>query len=156
MDHGWKPGSRLGRARFGGGTTTLVLGALAAGLAAAAVVAGLVVWISRPPTGWTWLIVTVTVTSTLPALTVFGWLALVDWGSLPTRGAHPEESVESSWLQRAGCGALGDLLVLAAIGSAVVAFAFPAVNPSLVLGLVPVVGILALGVRYLRLARKER
>lgn len=144
--------SRFGRPRFGGGARTLLLACLGAGLLAATALAGVIAWLTPSP--GTWAAAAAALLASLPAFTMFAWSLVVDPRSV-TVPAHPEDSVESNWLQRAATGAFSDLLVLSAVATAVLAWLEPPVSPSLLIGCVPIVGLLCFGIRYLTLSRRN-
>ncbi|WP_104091474.1 hypothetical protein [Arthrobacter sp. GMC3] len=112
--------TRWGKARFGGGSAALW--SISIGIGA----------ITSAGLGWLFLLLgdverpvlafTITLASTLPVTTALGWAVLVDRSTLKGAIEKPDDSIESSWYQKAAVGAFGDILIIGGLGAAVFAF----------------------------------
>ena len=138
--------SRLGRSRFGGGTYTLVAGALLIGLAITAALVSIFLALN-PGTGAV-LAALVFVAVCLPAASAVGWVLLVDRSTVRGATPRPEESVESHWLDSSSAGAFRDILVLTGLAAAVFAFADIELSAVAVCVAICVFAQLDCGIRY--------
>lgn len=138
-----------GHSRFGARRGSALLLAAPIGLALAAALGALAGW-AAAPTGADVLLVAVVfaLATALPMVSAV-WLLVVDRSTV--RGAldRPEESIESSWLDRASQGAFTDTLTIAGLGTAALFVSGADIPGSWTLLAVVVVMMASFGIRYL-------
>lgn len=140
-----------GRARFGGGAAALLSASLMAGILTAAGCGALFSWLRN---GENPLIeFAVMGAAVLPVAAALAWAVLVDRSTLAGAVDKPEDSVESSWYDKAASGAFTDILLVAGISCAAVAFLGIEGPASLVLAVVILFSMLDFGARYLWLKK---
>ena len=93
--------SRFGRTRSG---HSPIPGAIAIGVVLTGVVCGIAALTNHGAAAWQ--LPLILASSSLPILTTLGWGLLVDRRTLSGAIAHPEESVENRWYDRAAQGLL--------------------------------------------------
>lgn len=121
--------------------------AVAIGVLAAGVVAGLTFALS--PSETPGLLAVVTGVTTLPVGAALGWAVLVDRTSITGAVERPEESVESRWLEQASFGALFDGFAMIGLGAGAIAITGVEVAADVVLIALWVLLTVDVGVRYL-------
>ena len=112
--------SKWGRARFGGGAPALLGASLMIGVLISAGCGTLFSWLRNDENPA--LEFAVMAAATLPVAAVLAWAVLVDRSSLAGAIDKPEDSVESSWYVKAASGAFTDILLVAGLSCAAVAF----------------------------------
>ena len=125
--------------------------AVAIGVVAAGVVAGLTFAFS--PSETPGLLAVVTGVVTLPVGVALGWAIQVDRTSMTGAVERPEESVESRWLERAAVGALFDGFAMIGLGAGAIAITGVEVAADVVLVVLWVLLSVDFGVRYLVVRR---
>lgn len=137
---------KWGRSRFGG---SALLIAVPLGLVLAAAAGALAGWAAGAAGAEVLLVAAVFALATALPMISAVWLAVVDRSTL--RGAldRPEESVESSWFDRASQGAFTDTLTIAGLGTAALFVSRAEVPGSYTLLAVVVVMMASFGIRYL-------
>lgn len=143
------PRAAWGRSRFGARRRSALLLAVPIGLALAAGLGALAGWAAAAAGAEPVLVAAVFALATaLPTISAV-WLLVVDRSTL--RGAldRPEESIESSWLDRASQGAFTDTLTIAGLGTAALFISGAEVPGSYALLAVVVVMMASFGIRYL-------
>ncbi|MFT4051213.1 MAG: hypothetical protein QM677_03065 [Microbacterium sp.] len=140
--------SRWGRVRFGAGRMPALWVAAPVGLVLAIGIAVLAVATdsagSRPILGGS----VIAVMTWWPCLGI-AWALIVDRETL--RGAidNPEQSVESVWYEKAASGAFTDVLLVAGLGTAAVAFTGIEISAVNALAAVVLIAMGSFAVRYL-------
>ncbi|WP_313823097.1 hypothetical protein [Citricoccus sp.] len=145
--------SRWGRARFGGGPGLLIAVSLLLGVIIAAGLAWLMSGLGghENPILMFW----VALACLLPVGSMIPWVFLVDRNSLAGAVASPDDSIESSWYQKASSGAFTDLLLVVGLGTAAVSITGVQLSTDLLgLGLL-VIMFACFGVRYLLQKRSD-
>ncbi len=104
--------SRFGRTRSG---HSPIPGAIAIGVVLTGVVCGIAALTNHGAAAWQ--LPLILASSSLPILTTLGWGLLVDRRTLSGAIAHPEESVENRWYDRAAQGCFHDLLIVLGLGT---------------------------------------
>lgn len=112
--------SRWGRARFGGGTAALIGVSLGSGVFLSAIAGGAFAALSGSEQPI--LALAVMIVCTLPVTTALGWAVLVDRSSLKGAIERPDDSIESTWYDKAASGTFGDVLLVGGLGAAAFAF----------------------------------
>ncbi|QUW18274.1 hypothetical protein [Agrococcus sp. Marseille-Q4369] len=140
------PQSTIGRARFGGGTSALVLVSLLIGLAISSGLGGLYAWIGE--TGEAWVRFAIVAVVTLPVSAMLPWALLVDRSSLKGSIERPEDSIESRWYAKAAEGTMHDVLITVGIGAALFSFTQLQVNTGILLIVLGTMVMADFGVRY--------
>ncbi|WP_218220011.1 hypothetical protein [Nesterenkonia sp. Act20] len=115
MENSTMKRSRWGRSRFGGSSAVLVSVSLGIGAAISAAAGALFVTLSdseRPILAFALM-----VTLTLPTAAALGWALLVDRATLIGAADKPEDSIESTWYDKAASGAFGDILLVGGLGA---------------------------------------
>ena len=139
---------KWGRTRFGGRHSALLV-AVPFGIVLAAAAGALAGWAAGAAGGDVLLVAAVfALAMALPMISAV-WVVVVDRSTL--RGAldRPEESIESSWLDKASQGAFNDTLLLAGLGTAALFVSRTEVPGSYTLLTVVVVMMASFGIRYL-------
>jgi len=146
--------SAWGRARFGGGSTTLLAASLTAGALVSACLGGLflVLGNAQDPV----LAFSVVAVVTLPVTAVLAWAVLVERSTLAGALEKPEDSIESAWYDRAAGGAFGDVLIVGGLGAGALAFTGTEAPLAWALSALVLFAMLDLAVRYLWLKRAAR
>lgn len=121
--------------------------AVAIGVLAAGVVAGLTFAFS--PSETPGLLAVVTGVMTLPVGVALGWAIQVDRTSITGAVERPEESVESRWLEQAAFGALFDGFAMIGLGTGAIAITGVEVAADVVLIALWVLLTVDVTVRYL-------
>lgn len=146
--------SALGRAKFGGGTGTLVTVSLIAGAVTAALIgylASLSKFADHSALGWI-----VFTAAFFPIFTAVYWALLVDRSTMTYAPRDPESSIESSWYQKAASGTF--TFLLGGLGVALfVTTLFVDLTLKLddVILVILVLTMLTFGVNYLIVRRRE-
>lgn len=139
--------SRWGRVKFGGGRLSALWVAVPAGLILAAALALLFVMthnVEPHP-----IVVGIAVAFTmLWACTGLIWTLIVDRDTIRGSTKNPEQSVESTWVDRAASGAFQDTLLTAGLGTAAIAFANIDISAVLALAVAILIAMVSFGVRY--------
>lgn len=143
--------SKLGRARWGGGSASLLSASIAIGVIISAGAGALFAWLSsvEQPV----LAFCIVAIATLPISVTLGWALLVDRSSLRGAVDKPEESIESAWYEKAASGAFGDIVMVGALGFA--GFGFLQLNASVswILLAVTLLAMIDFGARYVWLRK---
>lgn len=137
---------RMGRVRFGSGSTPAWIPAATIGTAAAIFVGAIAAWISPTAHLWAFIIFAVCLWS---PLTMACWGVLVDRESMRGAVSDPEQSVESSWYDKSAQGVFHDALIVCGLGAGIFAFWPIETELSWVLMGVLVLLMCDFGVRYL-------
>lgn len=145
--------SRFGRARFGGGTGTLLAVAVLGG-AALAVGLGLAAGAFAEP-GSATLTRIVFAALTLPACAALVWALAVDRLTIAGATQRPEDSVEAQWYNRAAVGAFTDSLAVGGLVGAAFSITRLQAPAGLVLVGFVLVMMVDFTVRYLIARRRE-
>lgn len=151
MDQSTTTRSRWGRARFGGGSTTLLGASLMIGVIVSACVGG--VFVALNPTERAMLVFAVVMAGTLPVAAALGWVLLVDRSTIAGAVAKPDDSIESDWYGKAASGAFHDLLLVGGLGAAAFSLAQVEAPVGLVLAAILLFAMLDVAARYLWLKR---
>lgn len=112
--------TRWGKARFGGSSAALLGVSLGIGVIVSACLGwgfSLLGDVERPVLAFSLMTV-----STLPVTTALGWAVLVDRATLVGATEKPDDSIESSWYEKAAGGVFGDMLLIGGLGATVFAF----------------------------------
>lgn len=147
------PQSNIGRARFGGGTATLVIVSLLIGLAISGGLGALYAWIGD--TGEAWLRFAIVAIVTLPVSVMLPWALLVDRSSLKGATERPEDSIEARWYSKAAEGTMHDVLITVGIGAALFSFTQLQVNTGILLIVLGTLVMADFGVRYQLVKRAD-
>jgi hypothetical protein len=143
--------SRWGRARFGGGSPTLLSTSLVTGILISTGLGGLFVLLSdveRPELAFALVVV-----CTLPVAATLGWVVLVDRSTLAGAIDKPDDSIESAWHEKAASGTFGDILIVGGLGAAGFAFAGIEAPITWVLSAIVLFVMLDFAARYLWLKK---
>jgi len=146
--------SAWGRARFGGGSTALLVVSLTIGVLVSAGLGGLFLVLGN--TQHPALAFSVVVLGTLPVTAVLGWAVLVDRSTLAGALEKPEDSIESAWYDKAASGAFGDILIVGGLGAGALGFTGTEAPLTWALSALVLFAMLDLAVRYLWLKRSAR
>ncbi|MBD8043557.1 hypothetical protein H9638_07000 [Arthrobacter sp. Sa2BUA2] len=143
--------SKWGRARVGGGTPALLGAALVIGALIATGCGALFSWLRNGENPL--MEFAVMAAAVLPVAAALAWAVLVDRSTLAGAVDKPEDSVESAWYDKAASGAFTDILLVAGISCAAVAFLGIEGPASLILAVVVLFSMLDFGARYLWLKK---
>lgn len=140
--------TKWGRARFGGGRIPAMAIAIPAGLLLGVGAGAIAIWSDvagpYPLIGGAGFVL-----ATATAFVALVWALIVDRMSLEGAQDRPDESVESTWLDKATSGAFRDTITLAGLALALIAFTGWKLDAMTALIGVIFVAIVSTAIRYL-------